>query len=111
MSKSNEYLEASLSVITNYIRGNINLEQATYSLTELGHSKKSTRKVLLETKRNNVLKLTPKKKEKKINNVNELVVSGFTELKGIRGSKDNFYIDMEIEDFIALYEKDDESYS
>ena len=64
MDKSDEYLSLSLDAITSYIRGNINLNEATDILTTLGHSLKSARKVLNETERNNIIKLIPKKNKK-----------------------------------------------
>lgn len=116
MDKSDEYLSLSLDAITSYIRGNINLNEATDILTTLGHSLKSARKVLKETERNNIIKFKPKKKQKnknKIknqNNIIELPLKKSNELIGLKGPDDDFYIDMEIEDFIALNEEDDEEY-
>ena len=116
MDKSDEYLSLSLDAITSYIRGNINLDEATDILITLGHNSKSARKVLKNTERNNIIKLKPKKKQKnknKIksqNNIIKLNPKKSNELIGLKGPDDDFYIDMEIEDFIALNEEDDEEY-
>ena len=117
MDKSDEYLSLSLDAITSYIRGNINLNEATDILRTLGHSLKSARKVLRETERNNIIKLTPKKKQKtknnKIknqNNIIEINQKKSNKLKGVNDPDGDFYIDMEIEDFISLNENEDEYY-
>ena len=117
MDKSDEYLSLSLDAITSYIRGNINLDEATDILTTLGHSLKSARKVLKETERNNIIKLTPKKKQKtknnktkNQNNIIEMNQKKLNKLKGLNDPDGDFYIDMEIEDFIALNENEDEYY-
>ena len=49
------YLDRSLMVITYYIRGKINLYEAIDELSKLGHNKKSVKKVLKSTKRNNII--------------------------------------------------------
>ena len=103
MDKSDEYLSLSLDAITSYIRGNINLDEATDILTTLGHSLKSARKVLKETERNNIIKLTPKKKQKtknnktkNQNNIIEMNQKKLNKLKGLNDPDGDFYIDMEI---------------
>ena len=113
MSKSNEYLEQSLRIISDYIKGNINLEQALIGLYELGHTKKSAKEVLFETKRNNIIQLSiPKiRKKNKLRknysaNIIKLIPSSPRSLHGITESKNNFFIDGEVEDFIEL--NDDE---
>ena len=55
--KSMCYLQCSLRVITDYIKGNVNLTEATTELYKLGHHKKSIKKVLKNTERNNILNL------------------------------------------------------
>ena len=62
--QSSIYLKRSLDVISNYIRGNINLNEAIMLLSDLGHSKKSIKKVLNETVRNNIYTLYNFKKRK-----------------------------------------------
>ena len=62
--RSNIYLQMSLDVISYYIRGNINLNEAITQLSDLGHSKKSIKKVLNETVRNNIYTLHNFKKRK-----------------------------------------------
>tara|TARA_Y100000593_G_scaffold90815_1_gene178088 strand:+ start:770 stop:1012 length:243 start_codon:yes stop_codon:yes gene_type:complete len=59
-SKSETYLQASLDEVIAYIRGDINLEEATERLEQLGHSKKSADKVLKDTIRNNVFSFQTK---------------------------------------------------
>ena len=59
-SKSEIYLQASLDEVIAYIRGDINLEEATERLEQLGHSKKSADKVLKDTIRNNVFSFQTK---------------------------------------------------
>ena len=55
MNRSSEtYLQVSLDEVIAYIRGDINLEEATERLEKLGHSKKSANKVLKDSIRNNV---------------------------------------------------------
>tara|TARA_R100001163_G_scaffold53113_1_gene40484 strand:+ start:1094 stop:1333 length:240 start_codon:yes stop_codon:yes gene_type:complete len=61
MNRSSEtYLQASLDEVIAYIRGDINLEEATERLEQLGHSKKSADKVLKDTIRNNVFSFQTK---------------------------------------------------
>ena len=59
-SKSETYLQASLDEVIAYIRGDINLGEATERLEQLGHSKKSADKVLKDTIRNNVFSFQTK---------------------------------------------------
>ena len=54
------YLQASLDEVVAYIRGDVNLEEATERLEQLGHSKKSADKVLKDTIRNNVFSFQTK---------------------------------------------------
>ena len=55
--KSMSYLQRSLSVITDYIKGKVNLTEATTELCKLGHNKKSIKQVLKNTERNNIFNL------------------------------------------------------
>ncbi len=59
-SKSEIYLQASLDEVIAYIRGDINLEEATERLEQLGHSEKSANKVLRDTVRNNIFSFQTK---------------------------------------------------
>ena len=54
------HLQASLDEVVAYIRGDINLEEATERLRQLGHTKKSADKVLKDTIRNNVFSFQTK---------------------------------------------------
>ena len=54
------HLQASLDEVVAYIRGDINLEEATERLRQLGHTKKSADKVLRNTDRNNIFSLQTK---------------------------------------------------
>lgn len=112
-----ENMSLCLGTILKYIRGDLNLSEASEILETLGHNKNSAIKVLLDTHRNNIVKLNPKKKQKRkknktkdLNNIILLNTRRSYELKGLKGPDDDFYIDMEIEDFIALNEEDDECY-
>ena len=62
-SKSQYYLDLSLSKIESYIRGEINLAEALDYLQQLGHKRKSIRKVLISTNRNNVFDFTTKSRK------------------------------------------------
>ena len=54
------HLQASLDEVVAYIRGDINLEEATERLRQLGHTKKSADKVLRNTDRNNIFSFQTK---------------------------------------------------
>ena len=54
------YLQASLDEVVAYIRGDVNLEEATERLEQLGHTKKSANKVLRDTDRNNIFSFQTK---------------------------------------------------
>ena len=54
------HLQASLDEVVAYIRGDINLEEATERFRQLGHTKKSADKVLRNTDRNNIFSFQTK---------------------------------------------------
>ena len=58
-NKSQYYLDLSLSKKESYIRGEINLAEALDYLQQLGHKRKSIRKVLISTNRIMYLILLP----------------------------------------------------
>ena len=52
---------ASLQIVVDFIRGNINLDEAKIKLNDLGFDQESAEKVLMDTPRDNVVSLTENK--------------------------------------------------
>lgn len=59
-NKSETYIQVSLDSVISYIRGDMNLKEATERLEQLGHDKKSATRVLRNTDRNNVFSFQTK---------------------------------------------------
>jgi len=51
----------SLRIVVDFIRGNINLEEAKNKLYDLGFDKKSAEKILMDTPRDNLISLNKNK--------------------------------------------------
>ena len=61
MDQVNINATASLQIVVEFIRGNINLEEAKTKLYKLGFDKESPEKVLMDTPRDNIVSLNKNK--------------------------------------------------
>ena len=61
MNQDNLNALGSLQIVVDFIRGNINLEEAKNKLYDLGFDKKSTEKILMDTPRDNLISLNKNK--------------------------------------------------
>ena len=61
MDKHNIDATVTLQIVVEFIRGNINLEEAKNKLYDLGFDNESAKKVLMDTPRNNVVSLNKSK--------------------------------------------------
>ena len=61
MDQDNIDATACLQIVVEFIRGNINLEEAKNKLYDLGFDKESAEKVLMDTPRDNLISLNKNK--------------------------------------------------
>ena len=61
MVQDNINATASLQIVVDFIRGNINLDEVKIKLNDLGFDQESAEKVLMDTPRDNVVSLTENK--------------------------------------------------
>ena len=61
MVQDNINARASLQIVVDFIRGNINLDQAKIKLNNIGFDHESAEKVLMDTPRDNVVSLIKNK--------------------------------------------------
>ena len=61
MDQDNIDSTACLQIVVEFIRGNLNLEEAKNKLYDLGFDKESAEKVLMETPRDNIMSLNKTK--------------------------------------------------
>jgi hypothetical protein len=57
LDKENLDATASLQIVVDFIRGNINLDEAKHKLYTLGFDKESAEKVLMDTPRDNIISI------------------------------------------------------
>lgn len=57
LDKENLDATASLQIVVDFIRGNINLDEAKRKLYTLGFDKESAEKVLMDTPRDNIISI------------------------------------------------------
>ncbi len=61
MDQHNLDATASLQIVVEFIRGNLNLEEAKNKLNDLGFDNESAEKVLMDTPRDNIVSLNNNK--------------------------------------------------
>ena len=62
LDKENLDATASLQIVVDFIRGNINLDEAKHKLYTLGFDEESVEKILMETPRDNIVSIKKTKK-------------------------------------------------